>query len=333
MLPESRFFNSFIRSIFGVGKLPCFVVAWVLQVRRTLQYCANLGLQKKVNMCLRTSVYSAHTMRNRNYALHFLERKYLLSGMPTANRAECFIRHHQKLESSLPSFVLRRLMASSICVQEMQIEEHSISIHLGYFAEAYREGELALQFVFNGVHIYELCFTIVPGYTVGEHSRDVLLISRLQGNHACYMEQIKATKCVHENSLSSVLLSALQGVALAFNISTMVGVRSVLQPSFHEPLKHRFFKVYDDFFQAEGFEVNHMGLFCANIPLRTRQQTGVLSSKRSLRRALRHQFKERIKKDVFENMTKYKEMNVAQLVFHDFSEVPRISMGAQLVEI
>jgi len=137
---------------------------------------------------------------------------------------------------------------------ELRKNGRDFTVALGLPAEdALWEGETLLQLRVDGIPIYGLQFTIVPGWVLNSEQQDVVFIQRLQGKKGCF-EQVKAvSKTFGYLSPPLLLVAVLQGIAAAWGIREMAGISARSQycnrKSFDDfdwmALSKR---VYDEFF-------------------------------------------------------------------------------------
>jgi uncharacterized protein VirK/YbjX len=86
------------------------------------------------------------------------------------------------------------------------------------------EGDVNLVFRMNGIGIYYLSFTIVPGKILDIASEHVIFIARVQGVHKYYGLIMQCTKDFNYIAPSEVLVTAIQAIATALNIDSIAGI-------------------------------------------------------------------------------------------------------------
>lgn len=118
----------------------------------------------------------------------------------------------------------------------------------------------------DGVDIYYLQFTIVPGRIVKSDAADVVMISRVQGMKGCYDEVRAATKAFRDIAPPALLLAVLHGVAQVCGIDQMAGVSAASQFCFDEESAESFRGAYDNFWLELGAEKTSPTFFVSPIP-------------------------------------------------------------------
>ena len=133
-----------------------------------------------------------------------------------------------------------------------------------------REGELSLDLRVDGKVIFNLSFTIVPGWVAKSEAAEILLITRLQGTKGA-LPQIKlAQEAFHEFFPGKLLLAALQGVAAAFGIWELAAVCAANQKSYEKQYAAIFKRGYDDLFAEVGMVKSAAGLYSSPAPIKGR---------------------------------------------------------------
>jgi uncharacterized protein VirK/YbjX len=127
-----------------------------------------------------TSVYESR-QSGADFPFKHLTRGYLVRGLSSTERAASFAHHYRRMNAIFPSSILRKILYKDFTLLKKQVNDHLYSVRFGLARKEVREGELALALVVDGVTVYILQFTIVPGWVVKSSAADVLLVSRLQG--------------------------------------------------------------------------------------------------------------------------------------------------------
>jgi len=191
--------------------------------------------------------------------------------------------------------LLQRTLYRKVTVFEARCDNIDLEISLCFSHPFEKEGELSLNLHVDGVVVFVLSFTIIPGWVV--ESEEVLLISRLQGTNGYYPQIRAATKALHNVAPAALLLAALHGFAKAFGIDRMAGVSAVRQASFTEQLSGFYKSAYDDFFSEIGVSKNASGLFLSSIPPEGKPMSSVKRGHKTRTREKR-QFKRQLAEDV-----------------------------------
>jgi uncharacterized protein VirK/YbjX len=129
-----------------------------------------------------------------------------------------------------------------------------------------REGELSLDLQVDGRKVFNLSFTIVPGWVVKSEIAEILLITRLQGTLGSRSQIKLARKAFHEFFPRKLLLTALQGIADAFGIGELEAVCAAYQRSCGRTSTAILESGYDDFFAKAGMVKTSAGFYSCPIP-------------------------------------------------------------------
>jgi uncharacterized protein VirK/YbjX len=230
--------------------------------------------------------------------------------------------HYAYMASKLNEAFYEQVVGSNLSLWRATIEDELFSICIQLEKKYRREGDLTLSFETNRGTIYELSFTIVPGYLVGCPEPQVLLIGRVQGVKNRFEEIHRATKLcerlarggsgsptdtppranlLREESGAGnpnvappyLLVTAAQAIALELGISLVAGVNGREQLSSID--NYRF--DYDSFWKSCSATTTHRSfyVFPASFVERPLSQT---SSDHRRRKQLRRQFKSTIQESI-----------------------------------
>lgn len=229
---------------------------------------SNLHQQLEIFRILSLPVFNELVLRDPVFPFKYLSTKYLIDGLPSNERASCFVHHYKFLEARLPVRFLRQQHQREITLFETREAGSAYAVTLGFPPKnALFEGEMRLQLLVNGVQIYDLQFTIVPGWILGSKEKDVVFILRLQGMKGCYEQVRSATKALHEIAPPALLVAALQGIATAWGIREMAGICAKSQYSYNERSSALFIEAYDDFFIELGASRTTADFFSSPLPV------------------------------------------------------------------
>ena len=144
----------------------------------------------------------------------------------------------------------------------------------------------------DGKNVFNLSFTIVPGWVVKSEAAEILLITRLQGTKGSRPQIKLARKAFHEFFPRKLLLAALQGIADAFGIGELEAVCATNQRAYTKKCAATFKSGYDDFFAEMGMVKTAAGFYSTPIPIEGRPLASFKRRNRSRarkRRAIRQQ--------------------------------------------
>ena len=165
------------------------------------------------------------------------------------------------MHSALPESTLRQILQGYVTLHEIDKGGNRFALTMGLPEQiGDSEGELSLDLRVDGKKVFNLSFTIIPGWVVKSEATEILLITRLQGMMGSGSQIRLARKASHEFSPGKLLLAALQGIADAFGISELEAVCATNQRSYREKSAAIFKNRYDDFFAKLGMVSNHRWL-------------------------------------------------------------------------
>lgn len=191
--------------------------------------------------------------RDPRFPFKFAINNYLARDLTTADRASSLLHHYRYLNATLPTGFLIRAFQQGWTIYEEQRSGVLYRITMGLAnSKEHREGELALELRVDGVRIYVLQFTVIPGRIVGAQARNAVLISRIQGVRGCYPLIQSTTKAFEDVAPPALLVSALQGVARVLGIGEWAGITAAKQTCFGWDRPDMFNTAYDDFFTQQG---------------------------------------------------------------------------------
>jgi len=226
----------------------------------------HLGTHRKVLRLIESMPLAGAMDENPRFPFKYLFPDYLVKGFSVGERAACFLHHYQRLHTALPSAYLRQIVQGEVVLDEIDRGDNKFAIAMGLSRPYDKEGELSLNLHVNGEIVFVLSFTIVPGWVAQSAAAEILLITRIQGMKGAYRQISLATKSLHDVSPEALLLAALHGVASAFGIRAMAGIRATLQSSYDGLYAASFKKGYDGFFADLGLAQNAAGFFLSPIP-------------------------------------------------------------------
>jgi uncharacterized protein VirK/YbjX len=210
---------------------------------------------------------------NPSFACKYLAQNYLVRGFTVAERAACFLHHYKRLLSALPDSLLRRTLREDVAIHAIPEGANRFVVTMGKSRPSFLEGELSLHLRVDGVIVYVLSFTIVPGWVVKSQADEILLITRLQGVKGAYPPISYATKTLHDVAPGALLLAALLGIAQAFGIVEIAAVSGVLQSYYSEGDAAAFKEAYEDFFTELGIPKSASGFFHIPLPFQEKPLT------------------------------------------------------------
>jgi uncharacterized protein VirK/YbjX len=166
----------------------------------------------------------------------------------------------------MSSSFLRRMLTRDVVVVEACEGGSCYEVTMGLGAEE-TEGELSFILRVDGVTVFLLSFTIVPGWVVQSRAEEVLLITRLQGLRDRSQQVAAATKTFRNISPAALLMTVLQGFAQAFTVNELASVAAAHHTAYREDSFADLKIAYDDFFSELGAVKNDADFFLCPVPM------------------------------------------------------------------
>ena len=142
----------------------------------------NLGAYREILRLLKLRPFDEIAQSNPRLALKFVVPDYLARGFTVRERASCVLHHYRRMHSALPESTLRQILHGYVTLHEFHKDGNRFALTMGLPEQVGdREGELSLDLRVNSNRIFNLSFTIIPGWVVKSEVSEVLLITRLQG--------------------------------------------------------------------------------------------------------------------------------------------------------
>jgi len=186
---------------------------------------SNLPRQFEIFRILSLPVFNELVLLDPVFPFKYLSTDYLITGLTAEQRGCCFAHHYRFIEARLPDHFLRQRSQREITVFENREGDSAYAITLGFPPKyAIWEGEMRLQLLVDGVQVYVMQFTIVPGRVLRSDARDAVFIQRIQGSKGRYQQIHAATKALHDVAPPALLVAALHGLASAWGIREMAGI-------------------------------------------------------------------------------------------------------------
>ena len=267
---------------------------WWQAVELSWRALTHLGSLRRVMNFLSAPVFIDAFQDNPKVAYKFLTDGYLFHGLSYENGAECFLHNHRLLQKRFSVPVLRQFMTWGIDLCEVTKNDVRFTVRLGLSRPCGKEGEQSIILLADGVLLYSIAFTIVPGDITRSTSPQVILISRIQGEPALSVETLRrAQKALSKLRFGSLLMAGLEGVAMALGIEEVDCVPSVLQLSYNPAFADKFRHAYEELLEERSFTKNDYGLYATPIPMKERMP-GTGSGNMGDRERARHWFRQQV---------------------------------------
>jgi uncharacterized protein VirK/YbjX len=263
----------------------------------------NLKRQIKVCRLLASPALRAVVALVPTSPFKYLSGRYLVRGLTIEQRTECFLHHYRRLQAIFPPNLLRRILQRDFTVYETREGGNLYTVVLGLSRGAAWEGELILRLDVDGALLYTLQFNLAPGWIIGSHAEDALLILRLQGVKGCYAQIHAATKAFRDVAPPALLLAVLQGVARICGVREMAGICATSQMAYSQSCSASFKEDYDNFFIQLGAVRSTADFYSIPFLLADKSVDHVKNGHKSRTRK-RRAFRLQVAQDVFLHLSK-----------------------------
>jgi uncharacterized protein VirK/YbjX len=255
----------------------------------------NLGTQREILRLLELRPLDEIAERRPRLAFKYLLHDYLARDFRVPERASCFLHHYRRMHCVLPESALRQILQGDVTLYEIREGCSYFALTLGMPEPTFdREGELSIHLRVDGKVVFNLTFTISPGWVVKSEAPEILLIARIQGTKGCNKQIKLARKVFHDYSPRTVLLAALQGIADAFEIGEVAAVCATNQISYKSKYAATLKRGYDDFFTKLGMVKTAAGFFSCSIPIKSKPLSS-FKGRAKYRAKKRHAMRQQIK--------------------------------------
>jgi uncharacterized protein VirK/YbjX len=284
----------------------------------------NLPRQREIFRLLALPLFSARVQTDPGFPFKFLSTRYLCRGLPTRARAASLVHHFQFLEAHLPGSLLHQRQPLAMTVFKKREGDSLYTVQLDFPAEdSIYEGESRLGMLVDGVLVYCLQFSIVPGWVVQSTERDVVFVLRLQGVKGLYEQIRTATRALEDVAPPALLMAALQGIASAWGVREMAGICARSQYCYRESAASLYTQTYDDFFAAIGATRVTSDFFRGPLPLPVKALDRIKNGHKS-----RTQKKRAFKLQIAEEVSRWMSRDTAATL----ATVPKRDLEAPIEE-
>jgi hypothetical protein len=234
--------------------------------RKVCIIAANIRTQLQFFQVLSRPGFEEFFRRFPSVAYKHTELNDLARSFNSAQRARAHLHHYSFLQSRFSPPSLSQILNHEIRLFETSQQGHIFAIHLAAALDGYYEGELRLNFLADGIDVFVLSFTIVPGSIVGSPAQDAILISRNQGTRGQQPAISMATRTLLGVCPQALLVSALEGIAQAVGITEIVCVSAANQATDSSEVHSTFAQKYDEFFESWGATFAEPGFYTLPVP-------------------------------------------------------------------
>jgi len=187
----------------------------------------------------------------RTYAIY--TSSYLSKKLIVKEKLEILTYHYDYLKKIFDPHLLNRLFKNELVFWSCDKHSETFSVSFAFSNMLEFEGSLALIFKVNEIKVFTLAFSFAPGNVFGFPDTTIIYIGCMQGVKDEFENYAKATKHLHENIPSVILVKVLEAFACALNIKTMLGITTTNQLSFGEDANfENFNNNYNKFWETIG---------------------------------------------------------------------------------
>jgi uncharacterized protein VirK/YbjX len=184
-----------------------------------------------------------------------LRSNYLISSLAVPDAIKIMRYHYSRMNEMIRPDFFSRLMNDRPVLWDLDIHEQNFKIRISFPYDLNRvermldhEGDLSVIFEANGLPLYVLCMTIIPGelatkrWQIGD-AKCVLFVGRVQGAPGRFDTLRGATKALMDIAPPRLLLCAVEAIARIFSAEIVVGISAERQLSNqkHESDTENFF--------------------------------------------------------------------------------------------
>lgn len=223
-----------------------------------------LGGHSRLTKALKPFSASGFIHAKINYIYLF---KYLSYSLTTKSKLQILANHYEYFKNNFPYHALRTIFKDGLrCWSEVR-ESNLFEIRLISNTPYENEGSLSFTFTMNGETIYRLAFTFCPGREFGLLDDQIIYVTRIQGVKGSLNDISQAAKFFNDNTPPTLLVSAMEGMALSLGIKNIVGISLQNQLSYLVSDKYSFQKNYDEFWRTyESIKITD-GDYLLQLPL------------------------------------------------------------------
>jgi uncharacterized protein VirK/YbjX len=260
---------------------------FVARLKRVCDLISHPVRHRRVAQALNKPAYRGIRMRQPQLSIKYLHSRYLVRGISTDDRASTMIHHYNFLEKSFSPTFTDAFLNKEACLWDYPTDAGRHRAVLKFSDPTDNEGELTIEYQFEGALIYLLSFSLAPGSLVGLPAETVILLTRLQGTRKDFELLRSAMKSLRGLSAPVVLVAVLHGLADALGLRMLVGVCAQAQVCYYDGQPSVFLAAYDDFFASLGGSRITSKFYALALPLVEKPLEEVKSNNRARTRAQR----------------------------------------------
>lgn len=244
-------------------------VTWVASIFRSSRVLLVPAQTRRLVVLDSFRHYAARSVKPEIFH-HMCRRDYLIAGQSITERSACVLAHYGYEDAHFNADYKRAvyLAPEGLILWSKTVGETAFAVRLALEVNAPSEGDLRLTFLVNGQNLHRISFSWVDGAIAGAgNAGPTLFIGRNQGrarDGSNLHELFEAA--FPQNSASFFCVYALQGVALAAGLSSVLGVKSTSHVVYDDAAATHFGNAYDAFWSGLGGVEQPRGAFRMAVP-------------------------------------------------------------------
>ncbi len=204
--------------------------------------------------------------------------KYLSYSLKTRDKLAILANHYEFFRKHFPYHILKSIFSNGLkCWFEVRGQDH-FEMRLISTTPYENEGSLCMQFNMNGVTLYRIAFTFASGKNFALLDNQIIYITRIQGVKGSLDEISKSSKILNDVAPPVLIVSAIEGLALALGIKTIMGISLENQISYLVSDQYSFQKNYNEFWKIYESVKIYNGDYILPLPLQ-HKDIGLIRSK------------------------------------------------------
>jgi len=190
-------------------------------LRKLWFVAANTPRQVGILRVLAQPAFAEYTLCFPCLRYRYLRENDLARSFTVAQRAACHLHHYRFLSTRFSEDSVRQIMNRHVSLFELCEAGNRFAIDLAAPRNVAGEGELRLHFRIDGINIFDLAFSFIPGWVVDSAAQNVILISALQGVKGRHDSIRLAEKAFH-----GIWPAALPVTSFPFSPCSMLSVHA-----------------------------------------------------------------------------------------------------------
>jgi uncharacterized protein VirK/YbjX len=225
---------------------------------------------------------------------------YLAAQFDWDQRLEMMKAHYGFLNKVHSPAFFEQVLSRGVTLQEWSTEGRRFRLALQgpCLVSRHREGELCIAFQMDGALLYQLSFSVIPTSVIDlaeDQARGAsplaLYVGHVQGKSGQLANMREAASLCHDVAQQDILMSALAGLAKAWGINRVLGVRDSANLSLDHISQSAATFEYAPFWSRYHAVVTPEGHHAMSLPFAEKPITDI-AAKRRKRTLTKRQFKQ-----------------------------------------